>query len=128
MAEAVLCDTDVLIDFLRGKPKAVAHLQGLANVAFSAVTVAEINAGVRDSNEQQVVDRLFQSAPIYPVTGTVGRLAGTLVRRYRAACGLELPDALIAATCMEHGLQLHTLNTRHYPMFKGLKPPYRKPR
>ena len=35
-------------------------------------------------------------------------------------------DAIIAATATGEDAELKTLNTRHYPMFKGLKPAYRK--
>jgi len=32
---------------------------------------------------------------------------------------------VIAATALEHGLALATLNVRHFPMFEALEPPYR---
>jgi hypothetical protein len=35
-------------------------------------------------------------------------------------------DALIAATATAGNAELKTLNVKHYPMFKGLKPPYKK--
>lgn len=35
--------------------------------------------------------------------------------------GLILPDALIAATAMEHNLKLYTRNTRHFRMIPELK-------
>ena len=35
---------------------------------------------------------------------------------------------VIAATALEHGLDLATLNVRHFPMFDGLAPPYRRDR
>jgi len=39
---------------------------------------------------------------------------------------LGLADALLAATAHCHGLELRTLNVKHYPMFPGMQPPYRK--
>jgi predicted nucleic acid-binding protein len=34
--------------------------------------------------------------------------------------GLQIPDALIAATALEHGLPLNTKNVRHFQMTPGL--------
>jgi predicted nucleic acid-binding protein len=37
-----------------------------------------------------------------------------------------LPDAILAALAQSERAELKTLNVKHYPMFGGLKPPYRK--
>jgi predicted nucleic acid-binding protein len=43
MADRLLLDTNVLIDYLRGRPEAVTCLEGLARpLLLSAITVAEI--------------------------------------------------------------------------------------
>jgi predicted nucleic acid-binding protein len=45
----LLIDTDVLIDYLRGEPKALAYLDGVREVfRVSCLTLAELYAGVRD--------------------------------------------------------------------------------
>ena len=55
----------------------------------------------------------------------IARRAGQLGRRWRASHpGLATPDLVIAATALEHDLDLATLNVRHFPMFEGLEPPY----
>lgn len=46
----------------------------------------------------------------------IERQAGDLMRRFRPSHGLELGDALIAATASLHGLRLWTRNRKHYPM------------
>jgi len=38
--------------------------------------------------------------------------------------GIALGDYLIAATALTEGLELATLNLRHYPMFPGLARPF----
>jgi predicted nucleic acid-binding protein len=52
------------------------------------------------------------------------RRAGALGRRYRQSHGLAVADLVIAATAIELDAQLATANTRHFPMFRGLTPPY----
>ena len=38
--------------------------------------------------------------------------------------GIDIPDAIIAATAEHHGLRLATLNVKHFPMFPKLKRAY----
>ena len=55
----------------------------------------------------------------------IARRAGELGRRYRRSHpGLALADLLIAATALELGQPLATLNTRHFPMFPRLHAPH----
>lgn len=95
-------------------------------MCVSAVTVAEIYAGVRGKDEEEEVEELFSLFPVFSTTYEIGREAGKLVRQFRSSHGVETADAIIAATCMVMDLKLHTLNVKHFPMFKELRPPYRK--
>ena len=127
MKKKIVLDTDVLIDFLRGEKKAIAHFKTRADlICFSSITVAEIYSGIKSRKEETEIERLFTIFPIIDVNNEIGRLAGKLVQQYRPSHSVEIPDALIAATCSISGFDLHTLNVKHYPMFAGLKPPYRK--
>jgi predicted nucleic acid-binding protein len=47
-------------------------------------------------------------------------------RRSHAAIGVA--DYLIAATADTEGLELATLNVKHFPMFPGLRAPFSVPR
>ena len=49
IAERLLLDTDVLIDYLRERMEAVRYLESLDSLLFiSVITVAELYSGVRD--------------------------------------------------------------------------------
>jgi len=113
-----LLDTDVLIDHLRGVPEAKALLLELAaagSLAVSVITVAEIEAGTRDPEREQV-EKLLSSLPGLPVDTAIARKAGHYRTQYAKTHGVLLPDALIAATAVLHGCKLYTLNSKHYPM------------
>ncbi|MYD98628.1 MAG: type II toxin-antitoxin system VapC family toxin [Gammaproteobacteria bacterium] len=130
MPRPVLLDTDVLVDFLRGHAGAVACVEEHAErVILSAVTVAELYAGVRggeEEPEQTALTNLLSQFRIVDVSGAVARLGGLYKRDYGPKHGLGLADAVIAATATLEGASLKTLNTRHYPMFDGLARAYRK--
>jgi predicted nucleic acid-binding protein len=60
---------------------------------------------------------------------TAGRylLAGELGRRFRGTHGrLGVADLVIAATAQQLRFPLATLSVRHFPMFPGLEPAYRR--
>jgi predicted nucleic acid-binding protein len=46
------------------------------------------------------------------------------MRHCRGSHDVQLGDALLAATADHHGLELATLNVKHFPMFRRLKPAY----
>ena len=126
MNRNILIDTDIVIDFLKGEEQAISHFKAKSEfICFSAVTVAEIYAGIKGKKEEVEVERLFSIFPVIETTNEIAREAGKLVRQYRPSHSVEIPDAIIAATCLISGSELNTLNIKHYPIFKGLKPPYR---
>jgi predicted nucleic acid-binding protein len=124
---AILLDTDVLVDFLRGHAVAVAYVKAQADrIILSSIVAAELYAGVRDDEDLARLDDLLSLFPTIPVTAELARSAGLYKRDYSPSHGVGLADALIAATAEAEQAELKTLNVKHYPMLKGLKPPYVK--
>ncbi|HEX5294680.1 MAG TPA: hypothetical protein VFX25_37915 [Streptosporangiaceae bacterium] len=99
----ILVDSDVLIANLHGVPAAQDWLLGARRdtgpLAVSAVSLTEVAGGMRSPERRQVM-RLLSS------------MRG-------------LGDCLIAATADVEGLELATLNVRHFPMIKDLRAPFR---
>jgi predicted nucleic acid-binding protein len=123
----ILVDTDVLIAHLRGRDEAKAWLaqaRSQGPLMASAVTVTELTGGMR-SAERRAVWGLISALRVEPVTELVAVRAGELMRRYRRShTGIGIADYLIAATAEVRGLELATLNIRHFPMFEQLQPPF----
>ena len=121
----MLLDTCVVIDHLRGRVEASDFISRLeTRPTVSTVTIAEVFAGLRSQGAEQVARSFFVSCEVLPVDLFVAEAGGNLKRHYQASHGMDLGDALIAATAEHHGLSLATLNVRHFPMFKGLKAAY----
>ena len=126
MAERLLFDTDVLIEYLRGRQRAVEYLEGLtADSCVSVVSVAELFVGVRDDGEEASLKQFLLAFSILPVTEEVARLGGLHRRDYGQSHGTGLADALIAATAEENGATLVTFNQRHFPMVE-IRVPYER--
>jgi predicted nucleic acid-binding protein len=127
----ILVDSDVLIAHLRGWPAArvrLAHARETTGpVAVSVVSVAEVSGGMRGS-ERREVWRLLAALHVDDADEIVARRAGESMRRYRRShAAIGLGDYLIAGTAEARGLELVTLNVRHFPMFSGLRPPLPSP-
>ena len=127
MAESFLLDTDVLVDFLRGYGKAVAFIKAQSSrVILSSIVVAELYAGVKGDAEQAALENFISLFRIVPVSAEIAKAGGLYKRDYGKSHGVGLADAILAATAVAENAVLKTLNTKHYPMLKGLRPAYKK--
>ena len=116
------------IDLLRGRAEAVAFLQGLSDPPLvSAVTVAELYAGVRDGAERTALDGLIATVNVIPLDAAMAARGGLIRRDYAKSHGVGIADALIAATAEASGAMLVTLNRKHFSMLASVHVPYQKP-
>ena len=95
----ILIDTDILIDFLRGKEKTREFLLSVEeeNTLYcSVITVAEIYAGMREV-EKEKTDDLLDSLNIVEINRAIAEKAGTNKHQIRRQI-LELDDCMIAAS------------------------------
>jgi predicted nucleic acid-binding protein len=100
----LLIDTDILIEFLRKSDTAVAWLDALtARPVVSAITIAELYAGARSQREERGIVALRQQLTCLPIGEEIGERAGALMRHFHKSHGIDLPDAVIAATAEQHG-------------------------
>jgi predicted nucleic acid-binding protein len=104
----VLVDSDILIDHLRG-----ARALPTFALACSVITRCELFAG-RDQVE--ALRQLLAQMQEIAVDPAIAERGGALRRSLK----LSTPDALIAATALEHNLPLMTRNKRHFGLVKDL--------
>lgn len=127
MARQILLDTDVLIDFFRGYRKALTLIEAHSTrMVLSSIVVAELYAGVKGESEQRALDSFVALFRVVPVGIEIARVGGLYRRDYGKSHGVGLADALLAATAEALNADLKTLNVKHYPMIKGLRPAYKK--
>lgn len=119
----MLVDTDVLIWHLRGYPSATRRLDELSGLVLSAVTYLEIVQGLRDKAEFIAVQKMFalRRAVRLPLTPAITDRAVALMESFSLSHGLQLGDALIAATALEHRLPLLTGNAKHFASIADLQ-------
>ncbi len=114
-----LLDSDVIIWHLRGREEVTAVLRDLQRFglpACSALSALEVQLGVKKGEEENT-NRFLKSLRIFDVDMDIASKAAQLIRRSKAkGITLDLPDSVIAATCILHDLILVTYNTKHYPL------------
>jgi predicted nucleic acid-binding protein len=114
-----LIDTNLLILAFRRRTEAIhllKRLQAEAALHVSVVTRTEILAGMHAAEEERTMN-LLSSLSNLPVDVASADQAGRWIYAYaRRGIQLSIPDAIIGATAMTHGLTLVTTNAKHFPM------------
>lgn len=124
----IFLDTSILVAILRGTPEGAAAKVGLADesLALASISAFELLYGARLSKKaaenMAVVRKLLEEYPVYDFTMDTAVVASfiqhDLVKKGKT---IELNDVYIAATVIEHGGTLVTLNTAHFARIPRLK-------
>jgi predicted nucleic acid-binding protein len=118
-----LLDTGIVIRHLRGRKNVVQMLRGLGQhgrLCVSAITRLEIHARMHP-DEQFVTQKLLSRFLTFDLDKKVADRAGDYVYQTRKqGIVLSVPDAIIAATAVQHNLSLVTLNRADFAPIPGL--------
>lgn len=124
MAGVVVVDTDLAIDFLRGRGPGAPLIRRLVEerrLRVSAVTAFELRLGSDFLARHAEIMRLFRSRTL-PLDLTCALRAGEVAADLRST-GTEIgfADCLQAGTCLRHDLPFATRNRKHFERVVGLR-------
>lgn len=123
MAGLVVVDTDLLIDFLRGKGAGARLVRALLlehRLRMTSVTGFELRLGAEFLERRDDILRLFRSRTL-PVDLASALHAGEIFATLQASGrGIGFADCLNAGVCVRHGLPLATRNQTHFGRVEGL--------
>ncbi|MBN1359825.1 MAG: PIN domain-containing protein [Sedimentisphaerales bacterium] len=113
-------DSDVLIWHLRGEAKAGKLLQALRDgykyeLWTGALQRAEIVFFMRPREEDATL-LLLNELKTAVVDQSIVDLGAGLYRRWHPSHGADIHDCILAATALQTGGQIFTLNKKHFPM------------
>ena len=113
-------DSDILIWHLRGGRKALNLLKNLWDggeyeLWTGAMQRAEILFFMRP-DEEEATGLFMSQFRTALVDQTIVDIAGALYRKWNPTHGIDINDAFLAATAMNTGGRIFSLNTKHYPM------------
>lgn len=118
----MIFDTDVLIWASRGNRAAARTIDAATDRAVSVISLMELLQGARSKLEaRQIRQSLLKlQFRILPVSESIGASAVALIEEHALAHGIQVADALIAATAIDSGQPLCTANVKHFRPLRGL--------
>jgi len=112
----VLCDTNILIELSKNNQRIYQELKqiGLSNFAVSSISAGEFVYGALNKTELAKIKKALQAIQIIHVSEAISEKALKLLEKHSLSHKLTIPDALIAATALIHGLEFYTLNLKDF--------------
>lgn len=119
----LIIDTSILIDRLRGGGKWFKFLKTIdqENILYiPTIVLFELHSGQsgRDPKEQKKIENLITSMIRIDLSEKIARRAGELYRDVTR--NLDVPDYIIAASALDLGGTVVTLNRKHFDQIPGL--------
>lgn len=111
----MIVDSNILIDFLKGKTEASNFILQFDPILTSVVVVSELYTGVLSKKELRELNAFLEnSVKQIPVSQEIAKEAGLLRMRYGKSHGIRLPDAFIAATAIVKKVPIASLDKKHF--------------
>lgn len=119
----ILCDTDILIEFLKGKKeiKGIFEKEEICNIVISSVTIMELFFGALNQKEIKEIEKFISCFKKIKINEKITDLAIDLIRTYAKSHNLRIPDALIAATAISNDYPLLTNNKKDFKYIKSIE-------
>jgi len=121
----IVADTDVLIDFLRGRgegARRVAIELETRSFGTTAITAFELRSGARTVQHRTRVDTLLDAMTILPFGPEEARTAAEIRQQIESqGQAIGMADYMIAGVCIATDSVLLTRNRKHFERVKNLK-------
>ncbi|MDT0496295.1 type II toxin-antitoxin system VapC family toxin [Algiphilus sp. W345] len=119
----MIFDTDVLIWFLRGSPKAARAVDSEENRSISLVTYMELLQRSKNKHETHEIKGFLKDFGFstLPLTENIGHRASIYVEEYALSHSIGVAGALVAATAVEGNQVLLSANIKHFKCVKELQ-------
>lgn len=123
----IICDTDIMVDVLRGNPGAISWLgaNSRETIALPGLVVMELLQGCRNKAEQNLVNKTLKTYHLLWPSREACDRALRHFASHHLSHGIGIIDALIAETAVEADAPLCTFNQKHYlphPKLKTIQP------
>ncbi len=119
----LMIDSDVLIWYMRGNPKAYHVIEEQNGFFISVVSYMELVQGMQNKRELTLLRKTMRNwnAKILYINEDISTKAMFFVEQNFLSHSIVLADALIEATAISNGLKLLTSNIKHYKILKNIE-------
>lgn len=118
-----LLDTNILVEIFKGNTDIIALVEQIdpENLAISAVTIMELYYGALNKLELQRIRKHLGAFNCLHISRPISIKAMHLIECYSKSHGLQIADALIAATAIAYKCDLMTLNLKDFRYINALQ-------
>lgn len=113
-------DSDILIWHLRGEPKAARLLRSLSAEPLTELWIGALQRAevvfFMKRDEESATRAFLSRFKTEAVTQAIVDHGGEFYRRWHPSHGIDVNDAILAATVAATGGKIYTQNLKHYPM------------
>ncbi len=119
----ILLDTNIIIELFKGNPETINLLESIneENFSISIITSMELYYGALNKRELNVIKKFLKNFELLPINEKISIISLDLIEKYSKSHGLEIPDALIAATAIYYNIPLLTYNKKDFKYIEKLK-------
>jgi len=119
----ILCDTNILIQFFKNDVIIIQRHKeiGIADIAISVITEAELYAGALNKAELNKIKRNLSYLHKLELNENISKRFINLLIEYNLSHRLDIPDSIIAATAIENKMPLFTLNKKDFKFIDTLE-------
>ena len=119
----VLCDTDVIIEILKGNQPTLDKINsiGINNFSISSVTIMELYFGALHKRELKTIKKSLNSLQLVHFSHEISKISIDLMENYSKSHGLRIPDAIIAASAISLNHTLFTYNIKDFKYIRELE-------
>jgi len=120
--EMILLDTCVLIQFLKGDAIVIKKITGFTSpLLISTISEMELYYGALNKKEQKMLEQFCTKFKVIQLAPDISIQATKLIKQYAKSHSLDIPESLIAASCLANRIKLYTLNVKDFRFIEGLK-------
>lgn len=122
MADRVLVDTNIFVEIFRNNDAELQDIiDGFTETCINTIIFFELVRGEPGKRRYAAMERYLRKYRLLHPSPAICETSVILMRKFRFSNGLDFPDSLIAATCLEHDLYLFTKNKRDFDFIRKLK-------
>ena len=119
----IILDTNIIIELFKGNVETKELLKKVdeKEFAISIITSMELYYGAINKRELNKIKKFLKSFNLLTINEEISKIALDLIEKYSKSHGLDIPDALIAATSLYYEIPLLTYNKKDFRYIEGLK-------
>lgn len=128
MGQKICVDSDVLINFLRNEPEAVAFINTYKDteLAITPINIFELYRGAYHTKAQRhnlwIVEHLLRKLTVLPFTALAAKYAGEMYAELSAqGNAIDMRDLFIGVIAIVHGFAVKTNNKKDFSRIEGLQ-------